>query len=247
MSLFRPDRVWEDTEFVPLRFEAAQDDFISESPRSGLPESGTDASAAQGDEALGGRTSVPDEGTADGAALHYLSEAQLEEIEAAAYARGEAAAQQAALAFDGACAAIEKAGLELARSAASQLAANREGTLALAAEMARAWVGEVLRTDSQLFAEVLEGVLVEMGATEEAQVFLNPEALESFASREEPRLQSWVEKFGVLLRVDPALAPAEFRVESPMNHVDGRLEAIRDRLITALSSAVEAAPPEGER
>lgn len=262
MSLFRPDRESSVPEFIPLGFDAPEDGFISGSVQSATSRGadlvqGSDAVNAADAESLArdrademgkgpeGAEEIFD-APAPGDALHHLSDEQLEEIQAAAYARGEAAAQEEAAAIKLACAAIEKAGVELARTAASQLSANREEMLALAAEMARLWVGAEIRMDSSLFADVIESVLVEIEATEEAQVFLNPEALEVFSTKEESRRASWSEKFGVSLLSDVALEADEYRVETPIQRVDGRTEAVRERLIAALAGAIEAAPPEAE-
>ncbi len=243
MSLFRPDRISDDHQFVPLRFDAAKHGFVSESGFSaqGFAQTGEDTRGTTVSEAAAPVAGSPE------TAIHHLTEFQLEEIEAAAYARGEAAAQQESVSLAAACAAIEKAGLDLARTAASELAANREETVALVAEATRRWVGAELRLDPGLFANLLEGVLVDVDATEEAQLFLNPEELATFSVHEEARAQLWSEKFGVALLGDASLAAGDFRVETPIHRVDGRSEVICERFTAALAVAVEATPPEGEQ
>ncbi|MFK7898857.1 MAG: FliH/SctL family protein [Myxococcota bacterium] len=253
MSSFRPDQSPMQNAFVATPLNHFGQGRRDQEGRSGFGAAGFISDAAHSAASAGGVS----QGMAEGGSgamdrvdaepevqMHHLTDIQLEEIEAAAYARGEEAAQQAALGLEAACAAIENAGLELARAAASDLASNREGTLALAAEMAQAWVGQALRSDSALMGSVLDGVLSEIRTEEDAQVFLSPKALDAFAAQEAERVTSWTEKFGVALRSDPKLGDAEFRVETAMHHVDGRLEAVRARLIEALSEAVEAAPPE---
>lgn len=242
MSLFRPDRVSEGLEFVPLRFEAAKNGFISESGFA-APEGaeGAEDEARRSGTVVTGPAAVASDTEA---VTHHLTEIQLEEIEAAAFARGEVSAQAEAASLAGACASIEKAGLALVQAAASELASNREETVALVAEATRRWVGAELRLEPTLFANILEEVLGAVDATEDAQLFLNPEELCAFLAREEARVELWAEKFGVSLVGDASLAAGDFRVETQVHRVDGRNAVICERLSAALASAIEAAPPE---
>lgn len=238
MSSFRPDVAPEPAGFVPTSVAASATGFLA---RGGDPSLEADASHDQ--------TAAIDDAPAAGSEseLEPTNEWTPERIEALrqeAFEQGAASAREESRRLDLLCDALEAALAPLSASGTKMLAANREQLLALAAEIARHWVAAELRSEPHLYASVLDGAIAAMGEDEAIRLLLSPSDLETLRSLEAARLARWTDEAGLVLEEDASLAAGGYRLDGLHGNIDGRADAILERLCDALGEALEAPPPE---
>lgn len=226
MSSFKPDPFYTDQAFRPVLF-------------------GTSAVAAftPGDDGPRGRRAAADEVEPPAPAC---TDAEHAALEAVAFEKGRASAAADWARCEQACAVLEAAATEMARVSRSMLQANREQMLALAAEIARAWIGEELRLEPARFAGPLERALAECVDGADSTLRLHPSVLAALETSLPDQLARWSESLALALVADPGVAPDAFRIESGPRTVESDLEGLVARVREAVRDAFESVGGEAD-
>lgn len=224
MSSFEPDRRFARPSFEPSPHLAG----LATAPFAGLEGDGSEAARSLADEAA--------DATPCTAAEHA-------ELERAAFERGVASAARDTARVERACEAFEAAALAMANASTRMLHANREQMLALAAEIARSWIGEELAVDASRIAGPLERALALCPGASVARIRLHPDIFDALGEDFAARRARWSEQLAVELEPDARLEPAGFRIEAEPHAVGSGLDTFVERLRSALAEAFEAPPP----
>ncbi|MEZ4330224.1 MAG: FliH/SctL family protein [Myxococcota bacterium] len=214
MSSFEPDPPFIERDFRPVRLGAGESFVAARSGRVGHAEQ---PSAAE--------TCTPEQHAA---------------LEQAAFDKGLASAEADWARCERACDAFEAAAAELARQAPRMLRANRDQMVALAAELARLWIGAELRLDAARFEGPLDRALALCRDEPAATVRLHPEVLAALERALPERVATWSDAMEVALVADVTLEAEAFRIESPTRTIDSGLEALAIALRRAVEGAFEA-------
>ena len=174
------------------------------------------------------------------------ADARLAALERAAFERGaEQARCEEAARLTPLCVALEGALAALEGTAARTLAANRALLLELAAEIAGRWVACELTSEADVFADVVERGLRELDDDEALVLRLAAADIDRLEGLADAPLTRWRDAHGLVCEADPRLAPGDFRIEGRRALVDGRNEAILDRLRDLLRASL-VTPDAGE-
>lgn len=165
-------------------------------------------------------------------------------LERAAFEKGLASAEADWARCERACDVFEAAAAELARQAPRLLRANRDQMLALAAELARLWIGAELRLDATRFEAPLDRALALCLDEDAATVRLHPEVLAALESALPERVAAWSDALPVALVADPTVAATSFRIETATRTIDSGLDELVCSLRRAVADAFEAPAPE---
>jgi len=166
-------------------------------------------------------------------------------LERAAFEKGAASAAADVARCEAACAAFEAAASAMERASVRLLHESREAMLALAAEIARRWIGEELRLDPARLAGPLDRALAHCEGASAARILLHPESLAALEETLPERVAAWSGRLAVELAGDASLEPHGFRIETAAQSVDAGLDTLAPRLREALAAAFEAGPAAG--
>jgi len=237
-SSFRPTTLRDAPDFVaiPLRGSIAHPDTFGFA-------SGTEDARVS---AFGSGGAIAEAPIDAPVAVEGIGAEEIEAREAEAYARGLEDGRSESASIDRACAALDGAAERLGAMGAASFAANREGLIALAASIARRWVGRELEGAPDAFVALLDRAVDRLPEDAPPTIRLAPADAERVeAARVATAGDTTAAEIAARWQVeaDPALAPGEFFVEGARASIDGRAKAVLSELEASLSTALEAPEP----
>lgn len=234
MSSFRPDVPAALSGFVPTTL--AGRGWATVAPSAPLAEDGGLAVAA------GAVSDLPGN---DAAETAPPSAEQIASLEQAAFDRGVESVRSGQEALAATCRGMDEAISALRAAAATDVSANRRLALDLCRDLVRHWLQDELRIDAPRYAEYLDRALAGVEDRGVARIRVAAEDLERLQADAAESLARWASE-GIVVEIEPGLTAGDFRIEWPSASLDGRLDAIADRLRAAMQPAIATAPPAAE-
>lgn len=173
---------------------------------------------------------------ADDPPRRSLTEAEVAELEAAAFDRGAESQRPELERFEHACEALVAAAKALDQQAERFRLGSPSELVDLALEIAQCWVGERFEAEPGRFLEAVSGALEACRDDAPERLLLSPADRAAIETLDPERLGEWKQSLALAVEEAPDLARGEFRIEAKTGLLDGRFEAVVARLRDALAA-----------